>query len=129
MTGFDIPLDMVISTEASEIHMEIDSDPEYEMVAEGIISTPFDIPLDMVISMETPEIHMEIDSDPECEMIAEGIISTPADPYQGEYIITPAQYAQVLGTEGCLMDQNITVNPIPQNYGLITWDGSAITVS
>ena len=25
--------------------------------------------------------------------------------------------------------KNIRINPIPSNYGLITWDGSVLTVS
>lgn len=50
-------------------------------------------------------------------------------PYEGEYTVTPAREAIVLETLGKEMERNITVNPIPQNYGLITWDGSIITVS
>ena len=51
------------------------------------------------------------------------------DPYTGDYSVTPSAEAQVLQTDGLRMTDNITVNPIPNNYGLITWDGSTITVS
>ena len=51
------------------------------------------------------------------------------DEYDGEYEVTPTSYAQVLETEGKVMTQNVTVNPIPSNYGLITWNGIYITVS
>lgn len=51
------------------------------------------------------------------------------DPYTGEYAVTPSSETQVLNTNGLRMTDNITVNPIPQNYGLITWNGSVITVS
>ena len=50
-------------------------------------------------------------------------------PYSGVYEVTPSLETQVLNTAGSLLDQNITVNPIPSNYGLITWDGSVLTVS
>ena len=51
------------------------------------------------------------------------------DPYAGDYTIIPSAEAQVLQTNNLRMTDNITIEPIPQNYGLITWDGSKITVS
>lgn len=51
------------------------------------------------------------------------------DPYTGETEITPSAEAQVIPTAGLTMLSNITVNPIPSNYGLITWNGSTLTVS
>lgn len=49
--------------------------------------------------------------------------------YQGSYNITPTGQTQILLTNDMRLGGNITINPIPSNYGLITWDGSAITVS
>lgn len=51
------------------------------------------------------------------------------DPYTGEYTVTPTDEAVVLNTNGLRMTDNITVNPIPSNYGLITWNGAGIKVS
>lgn len=51
------------------------------------------------------------------------------EPYEGEYTITPSAEAVVLETTGLRMTDNVTVNPIPNNYGLITWNGNVITVS
>lgn len=50
-------------------------------------------------------------------------------PYEGETTITPSSETQVLHTKNFRMTANVTVNPIPSNYGLITWNGSIITVS
>lgn len=52
-----------------------------------------------------------------------------AAPYQGAYEVTPSEEAQTLPTGSRLMLENLTINPIPSNYGLITWDGSTLTVS
>ena len=52
---------------------------------------------------------------------------TPA--YEGEYTVTPSQETQILQTEDLRMTANVTINPIPSNYGLITWNGSFLTVS
>lgn len=49
--------------------------------------------------------------------------------YDGPIEITPSPEAQVLSTTGKTVTEDITVNPIPSNYGLITWDGTRITVS
>lgn len=51
------------------------------------------------------------------------------DDYSGVYTVTPSAEAQVLPTNGLRMLDNVTINPIPSNYGLITWDGSVLTVS
>lgn len=49
--------------------------------------------------------------------------------YTGEYEVTPSSETVVLETASRLMTRNVTVNPIPSNYGLITWNGSVLTVS
>ena len=49
--------------------------------------------------------------------------------YEGSYTITPSGETQTLPTYGRLLTNNIVVNPIPNNYGLITYNGSTITVS
>lgn len=56
-------------------------------------------------------------------VIGEGI------PYTGAYEVTPTQGTQVLDTKFLKMLDNVTVNPIPSNYGLITWNGSYLMVS
>ena len=63
----------------------------------------------------------------------EGILTIPAavgvDPYTGSYEVTPSLETQTLLTNTKYMTDNVVVNPIPSNYGLITWDGSVLTVS
>lgn len=49
--------------------------------------------------------------------------------YEGPYEVTPSQSEQVLPTEGKHTLENIVVQPIPWYYGLITYNGSTITVS
>ena len=49
--------------------------------------------------------------------------------YTGPTEITPSAEAQVLDTTMKSMLEDIVIKPIPENYGLITWDGSVITVS
>lgn len=49
--------------------------------------------------------------------------------YEGDYEFTPTSETQTVAIEGLMARHDIVINPIPQNYGLITWDGSTITVS
>ena len=50
-------------------------------------------------------------------------------PYSGRYEVTPSEFTQVLETAYRKMAANVIVNPIPSNYGLVTYNGSTITVS
>lgn len=49
--------------------------------------------------------------------------------YDGPTEITPSGEVQILETDQHQLRSNIIINPIPENYGLITWDGSTLTVS
>lgn len=56
--------------------------------------------------------------------------TTPAqNNYDGPYEVTPTEQTQSLSTADKVLSANIVINPIPSNYGLITWNGSNITVS
>lgn len=49
--------------------------------------------------------------------------------YVGPFEITPNAETQTLNTKDFYLNENITINPVPNNYGLITWNGTVITVS
>lgn len=50
-------------------------------------------------------------------------------PYEGAYEFTPTQEAQTIEIAEKTASQNIIINPIPRNYGLITLSGYTIIVS
>lgn len=79
-----------------------------------------------------PVIHLE--SPPEVTIVFGGVTVThsesgPVSHYEGPYEATPSRETQILQTAGLLLDGNITLDPIPQNYGLITYNGYELTVS
>ena len=49
--------------------------------------------------------------------------------YEGSYDIVPSSEAQTIHIDGMRAAHDLIIEPIPSNYGLITWDGSTITVS
>lgn len=56
-------------------------------------------------------------------------VGDPLPEYHGPVTVTPATYEQTLLTHGTHLSQDVTIAPIPNNYGLITWNGSTLTVS
>lgn len=56
-------------------------------------------------------------------------VQVAADPYTGEYEITPTNADTIIEIRGKNALDNIVVKKIPRNYGLITWDGSKLIVS
>jgi len=81
------------------------------------------------LKVETNEVKLKI-ADPDRASLKahEGIPIYP-NPYEGITEVTPSAETQTLQTNGLMLQANITINPIPSNYGLITWTGSTITVS
>ncbi len=51
------------------------------------------------------------------------------DKYHGNYEFEPSPGYQRIETAGLTLAEDIIIDPIPSNYGLITWDGSTLTVS
>ena len=49
--------------------------------------------------------------------------------YEGEYEVTPTQSTQTLETYQKVLIRDVVINPIPSNYGLISYNGSVLTVS
>ena len=78
---------------------------------------------------EAEEVGFSLDNDNHDLAIDTKIVMVEGDSYTGSYTVTPSGQAQTLQTSGLLMSGNLTINPIPSNYGLITWNGSTLTVS
>ena len=58
-----------------------------------------------------------------------GIYSADYPVYEGSYEFTPSDVVQTVSIRNMIAEEDIVINPIPQNYGLITWNGSVLTVS
>lgn len=81
------------------------------------------------LKVETNEVKLKIAGSDSVKVTAhEGIPIYPS-PYSGTIDITPTEEAQTIPTSGYMMQTDIVVEPIPSNYGLITWDGTTLTVS
>lgn len=77
------------------------------------------------------EVHMDVAATrvraPATIGVAYNIVG--GTPYEGAYEVTPTAAGVTLQTKGKYLVDDLVVNPIPQNYGLITWDGITLTVS
>lgn len=48
--------------------------------------------------------------------------------YEGSYTFTPSQEAQTIPIKQLTAKENITVEPIPSNYGKVTQIGNELTI-
>ena len=60
-----------------------------------------------------------------------GVVSAGAriPTYTGEYQFTPSEEEQTVNIDGMVADGNIIINPIPNNYGLVTRVGAILTIT
>ena len=81
------------------------------------------------LRVQTTQAQLKVQStEPVRFIVDQGVPIYPAD-YTGDYTVTPTEETQTLPTQGLMMNHDVTINPIPNNYGLITWNGSVLTVS
>lgn len=89
---------------------------------------PIEVP--MTVSSDAVVIPMNVETQPEISMtLGATYAMSTAEPYEGIYTITPSRQAQVLDIKDKKATDNIVIEAIPSNYGLITKQGNIITVS
>ena len=93
--------------------------PQQEVVLDGELSLNLNIDGEMSL-----DLHM----DGEAGTVIK-VTEYDLPVYTGGTEITPSENVQTLQTANKTVLQNIIVNPIPSNYGKITWNGSTLTVS
>lgn len=86
--------------------------------------------VDLQIDESQTEFEFSVENDNEIEFTNDYVINVSVVPiYDGDYEITPGEEAVILQTNGKELTGNITVNPIPSNWGKIGWNGSYLTVT
>lgn len=89
---------------------------------------PIEVP--MTVSTDRVLVPMSVEAQPVLDMtIGATYAMSVVDDYTGAYTVTPKTTTQVLATKDLKMTDNVVVNPIPNNYGLISYNGTSITVS
>ena len=79
---------------------------------------------------ENENIRLSVDTEEKYRMGVASVINViDGEYYTGVTEVTPTNETQVLETKELFVSKNIVINPIPSNYGLITWNGSTLTVS
>lgn len=122
-------IDKVVIGGDISLRNQLAGDAELQNQLEG------DVSLDNPVEGDT-ELNSFIDGEIQLNNLLEGeagtyirVSSGDSPAYHGDYTVTPSRVQQTLPTAGMVLDRNVTVEPIPSNYGLITWDGSTLTVS
>ena len=90
-----------------------------------MITIPMQVATDLVsVPMSVQASNIQISAG-----IGVAVEIVQAHPYEGEYHFTPSSSAITVQTGNKYLAEDITIDPIPSNYGLITWNGSYLTVS
>lgn len=87
------------------------------------------ITIPMTVAASNAEIQIDIAQSLVPIEMTVNATQSEAGKYTGEYIVTPSAVQQTLETAGKILRENVIVEPIPSNYGLITWNGSTLLVS
>lgn len=92
-----------------------------------LVSLEFEVVEACLASLELEALENTIDIPISVEEVR--TVYVYPNQYEGETVIIPSPEEQVLDTAEKTVMEPIVIKPIPQNYGLITYNGSVITVS
>ncbi len=62
-------------------------------------------------------------------VVRAGTDSSDVPSYEGAYFFVPSDHQQVINTKGKLMGENVVIDKVPSNYGLIEYDGFQVRIS
>lgn len=79
--------------------------------------------------VDNNEINLSVGDSDGLSLSAGEVINIGAETYDGPYEWTPSTETQTIPIKDKQATADITIQPIPNNYGLITYNGVTITVS
>lgn len=86
----------------------------------------------MILHVRTEERHTaHVSGSPPTTMTAAAPISVRpiiSDTYDGDYTVAAGEETQILRTNGLLMTDDLTIEPVPSNYGRLAWSGLGLRV-
>ena len=103
--------------------------PNPIIVPLSVVSNTLNVGLSVLSDSTSLELGVAADSENipvECQYVIE---VGEAERYEGAYEFVPSSETQTIQINHKMATANIIIDPIPTNYGLVTWNGSVITVS
>lgn len=79
--------------------------------------------------VDNNEIKLSVGDPDGLSLSAGEVVNIGADLYEGAYEWTPSTETQIIPINDKQATADIVIQPIPSNYGLVTYNGSTITVS
>lgn len=83
----------------------------------------------VTFEITTPSVDFDVGAKPKLEFDVGYAAIISSTYYEGACEATPSSSEQIFATSGKTMPEDFVVKPIPNNYGLITYNGYDITVS
>ena len=119
---------VLVSVAEQKVGIIAEVAPQNYTVRVGILK-PNIVPMRVISSEDGFQMTVSSDSVEVGTKAAAEIRVTASDVYPGPYTVTPTEETQILSTQNKLDISNITIEPIPANYGRLTWNGNILTVS
>lgn len=91
--------------------------------------TPITVPMTVSSSVVTVPMEVTASNVPIPMNVSTAYYTSHYDTYGGAYEFAPGDEQQVVQTSNKVLKDDIIIQPIPSNYGKITYDGVVITVS
>lgn len=93
-----------------------------------------ELPIVVNMTLDSSKNVYDLSVEQTCETFDMGLDTTitvtiNTNPYTGAYEFTPTQSTQRIEIKDLMATDDIVINPIPNNYGLIGWNGSFLTVT
>lgn len=118
-----------------DLRLTISENTALSLDMDGGSDTPLAVSVDGLYELtmeEAQDITVDVDDGENLDLDLDTAVitrqyDTPA--YTGSYDFTPTQETQTVNISGLRARHDITINPIPSNYGLIIWDGSVLKVT
>ena len=95
------------------------------------MSIPNPIIVPLKVSSDQVTIPLGVSSDSEQISLGVEMVLVAGTPehYDGAYEFEPSDEAQTISIRNMMADADIVIDPIPSNYGKITWNGLGIHIS
>lgn len=95
----------------------------------SFVPNPIIVPLNIASDRMAVPLSVSSNTEQLALDVACVIVSGMSEHYAGAYEFEPTDSAQIIPIKDMVADANIVINPIPSQYGKISWDGSVLTVS
>lgn len=97
-------------------------------VSDQAAGLPMSVQMDIAAECELIPVTVSVEDEIPIRSVCASYQMSDLEEYTGPHTVVPSDQRQVLKTAGKRMTANIIVEPVPNTYGRILWNGSTLTI-